>query len=369
MIRSFSAMIFAASLIAPLAIGCSSDSSGGSGSNQQQNGPRVKIGGKADSPTAADCAGTAVDANGVCRRDNGQFAPSVCCAKSSECANATIDAQGQCRDTENGQFVPAACCDALCEGAKIINNYCRYEDTGRFALAACCADQCFDLQPPAPEEAPAGSCASSCGDQGTGGSCWCDAQCVTFGDCCADFSDSCPELTKPEPTAQNSCAGACGNAAPSGNCWCDEACATLGDCCGDKVASCGGEGSDAIVACEKDDCEGTALDDSGVCRKTATGQYALSACCAPNRCANANLEIASNGQALCRDTENGQFIPMNCCDVRCENAELDRNGICRKTDSGQFADPACCADQCFVAQQSGAVSSLEGCNGTQQAPQ
>lgn len=329
------------------------------------------VGGKADD-AAPNCDDTALDDAGVCRRGNGQFAPAACCAEPDQCANATIDDGGACRDTENGQFVPASCCEALCADAKIINGFCRSETTGQFALTACCADQCFDLQVPEidPAEAPAGSCADSCGTQASDGACFCDELCVDAGDCCADAVELCPEEVgvpsdEPEPSA--SCAGACGSQASAG-CWCDEACAQLGDCCGDKVAQCGGAGEDAVVACEVDACEGAEVDDDFICRKP-NGQFALAACCGLDRCDAADLEIATDGQALCRDTDSGQFIPMVCCDERCQDAELDRTGICRNAESGQFADPACCADQCFVAETRGDASALDGCNGTQVAPE
>jgi len=351
--------------------GCAANDDGASGGDDA--GEARGVGGKADD-NAVNCDDTALDDGGVCRRGNGQFAPAVCCAMPDECANATIDDGGTCRDTESGQFVPAACCDALCEGKSLINGFCRDVETGQFALAACCADQCFDLQLPSsdPVDAPPGSCADSCGDQSSDGECFCDEFCVGVGDCCADAVELCEDDLgvdpNPEPPPSNSCAGACDSGAPSGACFCDDACLELGDCCGDKVAQCGGEGSDVVVACEVDDCEGAEVDDNFICRKP-NGQFALSACCGLDRCDDANLEIAEGGQALCRDDSNGQFVPMVCCDQRCQDAELDRTGICRNAVSGEFADPACCADMCFAAQARGDADAIDGCNGAQDAPE
>jgi hypothetical protein len=343
----------------PLWGGCGADD----GSEVTSDTP-VRGAGKADD-IEVDCSDAALDQHGICRRTNGQFAPASCCVEVDQCANATIDAQGTCRDTQNGQFVPTACCEALCEGTSLINGFCRHEDSGRFALAACCADICFDLQPPAADDVPPGSCEASCGDIALDGDCFCDSACSQFGDCCADFADECPDeaAEATAPPAPDSCADSCGTAAPGGACFCDEACVSLGDCCADKVAHCGGGGSDAVVACEVDACETAAVDEHGICRKD-NGQFALSACCAPV-CNNVDLVI-EDSELHCLDTESGDDLPMTCCDERCEGAELDRHGICRDSVSGQFADPACCADLCVLAQERGDVEALDGCNGVQQ---
>ncbi|MEZ4235722.1 MAG: hypothetical protein R3F59_06075 [Myxococcota bacterium] len=76
------------------------------------------------------------------------------------------------------------------------------------------------------------SCASHCGGSSSfgGASCFCDAACSSFGDCCDDVAPEC------EP---DSCWNQCGGSAPSGACWCDTACSSFGDCCEDKVDSCG----------------------------------------------------------------------------------------------------------------------------------
>lgn len=318
--------------------------------------------GKADEFDPADCETTRLDDNGVCRNELGQFAPAVCCAEEAACLNATIDAGGQCRDEESGQFVPAACCEALCEGAQIINGFCRNVDSGQFMLSACCADQCFELEP-ATESF--GSCEGSCGGQSPDG-CFCDEFCAQEGDCCADAAEVCPDEVGTQETDQaHSCADACGGPAPSELCFCDDACAELGDCCGDKVAECGGEGNDAVVACEVDACEGAEVDEHFICR-TPGGQFASPACCGLDRCDNADLEETAEGQFVCRDDQSGQFVPMICCDQMCADAALDRHGICRNG-NGTFADPSCCADDCFQAQERGRVEVVPGCNGEQTA--
>lgn len=75
---------------------------------------------------------------------------------------------------------------------------------------------------------PTGSCAGVCGGMSKQGSCYCDALCVSAGDCCSDFSAACG----------GTCSGACGGQAKLGDCWCDADCSTFGDCCLDKAEAC-----------------------------------------------------------------------------------------------------------------------------------
>ncbi|MBX3130082.1 MAG: hypothetical protein KF718_25420 [Polyangiaceae bacterium] len=87
--------------------------------------------------------------------------------------------------------------------------------------------------PPAPN-----SCVAHCGGQSEDKSCWCDAQCAQYGDCCADRDAACGGGTPPPPAANpNSCQDNCGKKAPGG-CWCDSGCASYGDCCSDKAQFC-----------------------------------------------------------------------------------------------------------------------------------
>jgi hypothetical protein len=333
-------------------------------------------GGKADEITQEDCDNASLDDNQVCRQDNGQFAPAACCADELACLNnASISDDGKCRDSDNGQFLPAACCDALCEGAAIVNGFCRNEQSGQFMLSACCADICFDLQPAFdPEDGGdpfvEGAC-GECGEESPDG-CFCDDICAEEGDCCEDFVDACPDIAEASGLGDGadgsdpafSCENSCGEEAAGGGCFCDEVCAEFGDCCGDKVAHCGGEGSDAVIACEVDECAGAAVDDNFICRKP-NGQFANPACCGLDRCDDADLQENDDGSFACRDTESGQFVPMVCCDDRCRDTSLDRSGICRKGD-GTFADPSCCADDCFRAQERGnGTGDIDACNGGQ----
>lgn len=83
-----------------------------------------------------------------------------------------------------------------------------------------------------------GTCGGACGGQASAG-CYCDAACVGYGDCCADYHDLCAaEPAAPQaPPPYMSCNGYCGNMAPGG-CYCDQACLGYGDCCGDYGDTC-----------------------------------------------------------------------------------------------------------------------------------
>ena len=73
------------------------------------------------------------------------------------------------------------------------------------------------------------SCKGHCGTQAPAG-CWCDAECVKYGDCCKDKAQECDKT-------QPSCKGHCGKKSPDG-CWCDSQCHSYGDCCPDKKQVC-----------------------------------------------------------------------------------------------------------------------------------
>ena len=73
------------------------------------------------------------------------------------------------------------------------------------------------------------SCDGLCGEAAA--DCFCDAACVSFGDCCSDAQTVC------DLSGSDSCEGSCGDSA--GSCWCDAACVEFGDCCSDAEAVCG----------------------------------------------------------------------------------------------------------------------------------
>jgi Proprotein convertase P-domain/Somatomedin B domain len=123
------------------------------------------------------------------------------------------------------------------DGASSCKGYC-----GKQAPAGCWCDSqcvtfgdcCKDKKPicDAPKPDPKPSCTGFCGKQSPDG-CWCDSQCATYGDCCKDKQQTCDTPPPPSP----SCQGFCGKQAPSG-CWCNKVCAIYGDCCADKQQVC-----------------------------------------------------------------------------------------------------------------------------------
>ncbi len=80
---------------------------------------------------------------------------------------------------------------------------------------------------------PVGSCEGICGDYAD--DCYCDSECLFFGDCCSDFEDHC-EVEETEPVDTSSCEGMCGEDA--GDCYCDTQCLFFDDCCADYEAVC-----------------------------------------------------------------------------------------------------------------------------------
>ena len=79
------------------------------------------------------------------------------------------------------------------------------------------------------------SCLGVCGGQAPAG-CYCDADCVKYGDCCTDACKLCGQCLTVPP--DESCGGKCGGQAPAG-CYCDVDCLKYGDCCKDACDSCG----------------------------------------------------------------------------------------------------------------------------------
>jgi len=81
-----------------------------------------------------------------------------------------------------------------------------------------------------------GDCQGYCGTQSPKG-CWCDEQCVNYGDCCTSVCDDCPALSY----CVVFCQGICGKQHIYG-CWCDAECKTYNDCCPDYDQYCGALG-------------------------------------------------------------------------------------------------------------------------------
>lgn len=77
-----------------------------------------------------------------------------------------------------------------------------------------CGCGCIDNEEPPPPPPPADdSCEDNCG--GNAGSCWCDENCSSFGDCCDDYADFCEE-----PPPETDCrTDGCGEGEWCSFCW------------------------------------------------------------------------------------------------------------------------------------------------------
>lgn len=124
---------------------------------------------------------------------------------------ADIDRTGSCSERCGTQSDSGCWCDEQCV------------DYG---------DCCDDVGAACDPEPPQTSCADRCGDDDASG-CGCDEQCGASGTCCSDYQAECQ--MPPDP---DSCVGSCGMRAPGG-CWCDTDCADFGNCCADYEEACG----------------------------------------------------------------------------------------------------------------------------------
>ena len=210
----------------------------------------------ADCVNFGDCCGNACQACGAC--------PAVCgdgkCNGSENCQTCPGDCgqccgNGQCQANlgENSCTCAADCpddpntCSACQCGSSGGSCWCdadcvNFGDCCGNACQACgaCPAVCGDGKCNGTEDSC--SCPGDCPDDPntcsacqcgkSGGSCWCDDSCVSFGDCCGN---ACAQCGKCVP--DNSCQGRCGQMAPAG-CWCDAGCAGFGDCCPDKAQWC-----------------------------------------------------------------------------------------------------------------------------------
>jgi hypothetical protein len=105
---------------------------------------------------------------------------------------------------------------------------------------------------------------NNCGDDGCGGSC---GTCTGANTC---ISGICGTIAA--PPADNSCKNRCGGSAPSG-CFCDANCATRGDCCADKATACC-VAQCANKTCGSDGCGGTC----GACGANSTCSLTTANC-------------------------------------------------------------------------------------------
>jgi len=89
-----------------------------------------------------------------------------------------------------------------------------------------------------------GSCEESCGDQSESGECFCDAECLDFNDCCADFDEFCEVVDDDGPCAAKDCGETCKLCAP-GDVGCVETSVI-------KMCNAEGECTPSVPVCEGD---------------------------------------------------------------------------------------------------------------------
>ena len=93
---------------------------------------------------------------------------------------------------------------------------------------------------------PSMSCRGRCGNDSTGGSCFCDVSCARHFDCCLDYTDECLPVERKIPSCLKRCQSAVAHPIPGGGyCFCDSGCAndftdnnSYGGCCADYTWKC-----------------------------------------------------------------------------------------------------------------------------------
>jgi hypothetical protein len=274
-----------------------------------------------------------------------QFIPGECCVLESLCGTKPqLNASGECRQQSvngtaaAGKKVPGACCTAACAGAKLDKNGICRDKNGKFTFGTCCQNECLVLadEPQGEVLCTEETCTQQPDENGNkpaddAGTCFCDAQCVDFGDCCSNAATLC-ELGRAPDGSQAECSKEeCGgsgnpNAAPDApQCFCDQQCVQFGDCCANVTEVCefrgnrgpGTRGGSGQGTCEAEDCGGNSEGPEGA------GCFCDAACVEFGDC-------CANAAEACPDV-----IGTN---PRGEGARSDIKGECAKTDCGGPAD-------------------------------
>lgn len=138
---------------------------------------------------ALDCIGKCKDTscmNSCAAQNTGALQlllPLAQCAQQAGCLSGggggAVCGNGKCEAGENPQSCPKDCAQT---GPVCGNGQCEPGEGPQNCPADC---------KPQP-----GSCKDNCGGNGggNGGGCWCDQQCLEFGDCCPDFKTYCSDL-------------------------------------------------------------------------------------------------------------------------------------------------------------------------------
>jgi hypothetical protein len=189
---------------------------------------------------------------------------------------------------------------------------------------------CATVEPPV-----GGSCTNSCGGQSLtpDATCFCDAACIEFEDCCFDALEQCPVEFPPLPPPTNTCAGQCGGSSFDGSCYCDEACVSLGDCCTDKIDYCplatNPPTSAPVVEGTCDgSCSGPSLTPGATC-------YCDFACIAFGDCCNDVASYCPADSGTCDGACGGKSLTVGAtcyCDEACTSFEdccFDASSTCK----------------------------------------
>ncbi len=193
-----------------------------------------------------------------------------------------------------------------------------------------------------------GTCAGQCGSPNNLGGCYCNAECLQFGDCCPDFTFACGGAAGVGTVGNvgvlgaGSCAGQCGNGMGAWGCFCDPACAQFGDCCADFNTACGGAagvGNVGGVAGAGNAGNAVAGTCTGKCGSTTgTGGCFCDAQCAQFGDCCADYNTACPGAA---GAGNAGAAGNGSCAGKC-GSTTDAGGCFCDTQCAQFSD--CCAD-------------------------
>ena len=265
------------------------------------------------------CGGPGI---GGCYCDADCFKFGDCCADActfcqTESATECTACAGACTDKQCGQGTTA---DYKCPGT------CGTCETGSF---------CDDVQ-----KCQVCSCdGKECGEDGCGNSCG------TCGD-----GKACVEAKCIVPTCEGKCGGA-----GLGGCWCDADCFTNGDCCADACTFCKADNTASCDACagactDKQCGQGTSGDllCPGTCGTCAEGNF-----CDTNQCKACSCDGKECGEDGCGKSCGTCGLGTACsadkcvpatCKGKC-GAEFDPQAPCQ-CDAGSFGFGDSCNDIC-----------------------
>lgn len=150
------------------------------------------------------------------------------------------DVAGNMAYTDGPGTFTTSDCDPLCDGKECgpdgCGNLCGICSESEWcASGKCLPDGCGGD--------PGFTCLNACGDMGVGW-CYCDEQCVAYGDCCPDYQACCLDCTADctnKVCGDDGCNGSCGACDPGLTCVNGE-CLCVPDCAGKKCGDdgCGG---------------------------------------------------------------------------------------------------------------------------------